>query len=223
MDAFRMSNALCQVSSCPYESWGLPLLFLSPFLFIAMILCWCSGHHHGYRLPSLTIGFCVFLSVGLALYFPSTPIQEGDDLWTILTLAVGLAAYTSTILMSLRGSITKVKQAKSNLEDKMCLAFLTRTKEKLTKQISNAKRDFEMHQEDHNWLTLADFLLALISLVIISVIVFDYFRESACYQALIGGLFMAVIPYFVILHGRQWNRHRERDRDDSRARPTSQT
>ena len=105
------------------------------------------------------------------------------DLWTVLALAVALAAYTSSILVELRKAI------------KGTINGATRNK----------------HQEDYNWLVPVDFLLILISVVLIGTIIYQdvYQGESTFPLKLIEGSFLTLVLYFAFLHLRQWALHHQ--------------
>lgn len=168
---------------CPQDRSTLFLAFVVlPALFsIAYPL---YGFLHGYRLSTITsrttVGGCVTGSVGLVLWIADHPLNEKFDLWTILAIVIGLGAYISTILMELR------------------------------KSIEVDRNNSEEHRTNLDWLVPTDFLLMGIGLLVMWGIVLKEVLGLPCYllQALIDGLFVALLLYFAILHLRQWQIHR---------------
>jgi hypothetical protein len=132
----------------------------------------------------------------------------GKDLWTILTLAVALGAYTSTILISLHGKIRSAKDeiTKCNNLLKKCPPSSLNRELMLQERRRRAESSRDRYSADRDWLVWADFLVAVISLVVICAIIQKDLSPPACYtyQLVIDGLFLALIAYFITLHLRQW-------------------
>ena len=82
-------------------------------------------------------------AVATVLWMADHPVSEPFDLWTILAIVVGLRAYTSTILMGLRRSITV------------------------------DPHNAEEHRKNLDWLIPTDFLLMGIGLLVMRAIVLN--------------------------------------------------
>lgn len=163
-------------------------------------------------LSGITVLACVLASLIFVVVLPDeTKRRAGvsnifESPLTFLTLAVGLAAYSSTILTKLRESITKTTGEEKEKEKTPASETDEQKTDRLQK-LAAAKSDLETHRNNYAWLIWADRLLVVIgTLLIFTVVLAAVGVPCTLYQSLVMALFLAVIFYFAILHFRQWNR-----------------
>lgn len=146
--------------------------------------------------------------LGESTNLSSNPTNPGPDLWAILTLAVALGAYTSTILIGIHGKLRSAKDEITKCQHMLdkTTALCSARQKILNARLKRAQSNRDRHSADRDWLIGADILVAVISLVVICTIILKDVNGSVCYpyQLTIDGLFLALIVYFITLHLRQW-------------------
>lgn len=131
---------------------------------------------------------------------------------SLLTILIGLAAYTSTILTKLRETVTDFKKDNATV----LARELTPTNdsdsndEKTRKKVEADEKDAAQtkltnHRNNYTWLLWVDRLIVFTGVILI-VTIADWSRGVVCdsNQLLIVAMLLVIVLYFAGLHIRQW-------------------